>query len=160
MNIAKSYKNTAVETASPGQLILMLYDGALKFLQLAEGGFEQTSPRLRNEQIHNNLIKVQNILAELQRSLDMKVGGDFSKNMFQLYDFMIRQLQQANIKKDREPIKIVGGMLKDIRDAWAEMLQKNKPQENAAADAEALAQARKKAADDAESVGGSLDASA
>ncbi len=123
-NFAKSYKSSSVNTATPGQLVLMLYDGALKFLALAEQGLQDENPRQRNEAVNNNLIKAQNILAELQSSLDMKVPGDFAKTMFGLYDFMIRQLQQANIKKTAEPIQTVYKMLKDIRDAWEEMLKK------------------------------------
>lgn len=123
-DLAKSYKSSSVHTANPGQLVLMLFDGALKFMSLAEQGLQSTDLRVRNEQANNNLIKAQNILAELQSSLDMKVPGDFAKTMFGLYDFMIRQLQQANIKKTAEPIKTVYRMLKDVRDAWEEMLKK------------------------------------
>ena len=152
--LAKSYKNSSVNTASPGQLVLMLYDGALKFLSLAEQGLSSTDPRIKNEVVNNNLIKAQNILAELQSSLDMKVPGDFSKTMFGLYDFMIRQLQQANIKKVAEPIETVSKMLKDIRDAWEEMLKKVS-QESAAATATTSAPVDTQA-----KVGGGLNASA
>lgn len=156
-NLAKSYKNSSVNTASPGQLVLMLYDGALKFLALAEQGLQDNNPRSRNEAVNNNLIKAQNILAELQSSLDMKVPGDFAKTMFGLYDFMIRQLQQANIKKTAEPIQTVQKMLKDIRDAWEEMLKKT------AAEAAATAAAAANApvpSDVTAKVGNGLNASA
>lgn len=152
---AKSYKSSSVTTATPGQLVLMLYDGALRFLALAAQGLKEENPRLRNEAVNNNLIKAQNILAELQSTLDMKVPGDFAKTMFGLYDFMIRQLQQANIKKTGEPIETVARMLKDIRDAWEEMLKKT-AQESAATAASAPAVT----IDSKNKVGGGLNASA
>lgn len=119
-----SYKSSTVNTATPGQLVLMLFDGALKFMTMAEAGMQMQDFRQRNEVVNNNLIKAQNILSELQSSLDLKVPGDFAKTMFALYDFMIRQLQEANIQKTSAPIAIVKTQLKSIRDAWEEMLKK------------------------------------
>ena len=120
---AKSYRSVAVATATPGQLILMLFDGALRFMAISLNGFQEQELSARNEQIHNNIVKTQNILRELQLSLDMKVPGDFSGRMWALYDFMIEQLQQANIRKDPEPIRVVERLLGQIRDAWSQMLQ-------------------------------------
>ena len=154
---SKSYQKSSVHTASPGQLVLMLYDGALKFMTMAENGLELKNPRERNETVNNNLIKAQNILAELQSSLDMKVQGDFPKTMFQLYDFMLRQLQQANIEKKKEPITVVYKMLKDIRDAWDEMLKKT-AKENAESAAAAATETEEK--DPKSKIGGGLNVSA
>ena len=123
-NLAQSYKAAAVTTASPAQVVLMLYDGALRFMHQAEVGLNETNPRVRNELVNNNLIKAQKIITELQSSLDMKVPGEFPKKMFQLYEFMNWQLQQANIEKRVEPIKIVEDLLRKIRDSWDEMLRK------------------------------------
>jgi len=158
---ASTYKSASVQTASPGQLVLMLYDGALRFMTQAQEGFVIQNTRERNEAINNNLIKAQNILAELQSSLDMKVEGEFPKTMFRLYDFMIRQLQSANIRKEAEPIKVVYGMLKDIRDAWEEMLKKNDTK-SAEEKAKAIAAETPKdaPADKDAKVGGGLNASA
>ena len=163
-NPAKSYTSNSLRTASPGQVILMLYDGALKFMSLAETGFPMSDPRERNETIHNNLVKAQNVLSELQSSLDMKAEGEFARTMFNLYDFMIRQLQEANIKKNSAPIKIVKKLLKQIRDSWAEMLRKNFSE---AAAAENKAAANKDESEDEsssaasdEKVGGTLNENA
>jgi len=123
--LAKSYKSVAVTTATPGQLVLMLFDGALRFMAAAENGFSLEDFMQRNETIHNNIVKTQNILRELQCSLDMSVGGDFAQRMFALYEFMISQLQEANLKKESTPISTVSRLLGDIRDAWAEMLEKS-----------------------------------
>jgi flagellar protein FliS len=124
---AKSYRSIAIATATPGQLILMLFDGALRFMAISLNGFQEQELAARNEQIHNNIVKTQNILRELQLSLDMKVPGDFSGRMWALYDFMIEQLQQANIRKDPEPIRVVERLLGQIRDAWSQMLQHSIP---------------------------------
>lgn len=125
---AKSYRTMSITTASPGRLILMLFDGALRFMAEAENGFNESDFVKRSETIHNNLMKVQNILHELQRSLDMEVGGEFAERMYALYDFMTAQIRQANLKKDPEPIRIVAKMLGGIRDAWAQMLEQTKSQ--------------------------------
>lgn len=121
--LASSYKSVAVSSATPGQLVLMLYDGALRFLATAAHGFEQEGVARRNEQIHNNLVKTQKILRELQCSLDLKAGGEFAATMFALYEFMLDQLQAANLAKDAAPIGVVERLLGEIRGAWAQMLE-------------------------------------
>jgi flagellar protein FliS len=78
----------------------------------------------RTEEVHNNLTKAQSILRELQVSLDLDRGGEFSTQLFGLYDFMIDQLLEANVKKEVDRVQTVKNFLRDIRDAWAEMLQK------------------------------------
>ncbi len=122
---AKAYRSAAVTTATPGQLVLMLFDGALRFISASLHGFEQEGIAARIEQVNNNSIKAQNILRELQYSLDMKEGGEFSRRMFALYDYMIEQLIRANLTKDPAPMHLVEGMLREVRDAWALMLEQN-----------------------------------
>lgn len=128
-----SYKTVSVDTASPGKLILMLFDGALRFLGAAEDGFHLQDPRERQETIHNNLMKAQNIVSELQRCLNFRQGADFAINMFRLYDFMNAQLMEANVKKDARNIQTVVRLLGEIRDAWDQMLreQGNHPEQYA-----------------------------
>jgi flagellar protein FliS len=123
--VARNYQAAAVKTASPGQLVLMLFDGALRRVANALGGFEIEAIGPRFEQINNQLIKAQAILRELQSSLDLKAGGEFAKKMWALYDFMLERLHAANIAKDPEPIRIVERLLGEVRDAWATMLAKN-----------------------------------
>lgn len=122
---AKSYQAVAVSTATPGQLVLMLFDGALRFISTAQHGFGAEPISTRNEQINNNLIKAQRILRELQCSLDMELGGEFSTRMFALYDFMIEQLTQANLTKMETPIKVVEKLLSEVRDSWSQMLEQS-----------------------------------
>ena len=119
----KSYKSVAVQTATPGQLVLMLFDGALRFLATAVQGFEIEADGARNEQIHNNLVKTQNIVRELQVSLNLKEGGEFAGRMYVLYDFVLDQLRAANRTKDQAPLAAVETILRELRDAWAQMLQ-------------------------------------
>lgn len=125
---AKSYQSVAISTATPGQLVLMLFDGALRFMAKAEAAFNLEDLLKRSETIHNNIVHAEAILRELQCSLDMSVEGDFSQRMYALYDFMLTQLHQANLKKDPAPIGIVCNLLGQIRDAWAQMLEKSSAQ--------------------------------
>jgi len=116
------YRKTATTTASPGELVLMLYDGALRFMAAAELGFQEEHFARQNEQIHNNILRTQAIITELQATLNMEKGGEFSQNLYRLYDFMQDHLTQANREKSLEKIKVVAGFMQDIRDAWAQML--------------------------------------
>ena len=119
---AKIYKTASVSTASPGRIVLMLFDGCLQRLARVEHGFGIESVVQRNEEVHNNLLIAQNILRELQVSLDMGRGGDFSKTMYSLYDFLIEHLIKANIKKEVAYVKEVERLVREVRDAWAQML--------------------------------------
>ena len=116
------YRKTATTTASPGELVLMLFDGALRFMAAAEIGFQEENFARRNEQIHNNILRAQAIITELQATLKMEKGGEFSENLYRLYDFMQNQLNQANREKNIDKIKVVVGFVQDIREAWAQML--------------------------------------
>jgi flagellar secretion chaperone FliS len=122
---AQAYRRNAILSAGPGQLILMLFDGALRFMNAAVAGFDEPHPIRRNEKIHNNLTRTQAILTELQDCLDLKKGGDFAQRMFALYKFMRLQLRQANLRKDPAPIHVVIKLLGDIRQSWADMLMQN-----------------------------------
>ena len=122
--VVSSYGAVSVSTVNPAGLVLMLFDGALRFIARAEHGFDNEVLSRRNEEIHNNLTKARAILRELQVSLDMEAGGEFPGQMFALYDFMIEQLLAADIRKEKAPVQNVAGLLTDIRNAWAEMTQK------------------------------------
>lgn len=123
--VAKNYRTAAVNSATPGQLVLMLFDGALRNLATALAGFEIEALTTRIEQINNHLLKAQAILRELQSSLDLKAGGKFAQTMWALYDFMLDNLRTANMKKDPEPIRVVEKLVGEVRGAWATMLWQN-----------------------------------
>lgn len=124
---ARTYRSNAVLTASPGQLVLMLYDGALRALAGARGGFalEPDNPR-RFEVINTQLLKAQAIISELQGTLNLDAGdGKFAREMHRLYDYYLRRLMEANVRKVEEPVAEVERLLREVRNAWAEMLAKN-----------------------------------
>jgi flagellar protein FliS len=124
----RAYRANSVLTASPGQLVLMLYDGALRALRIAGDAFAQgdSNPR-RFESINTNLLKAQAIISELQGTLDHQAGGEFAATMHRLYDYYNRRLLEANLRKDPAPVAEVERLLREVRDAWAEMLLKQEP---------------------------------
>jgi len=119
MSPYEKYKKMGVETASGGKLILMLYDGAIKFLNQSLEGLKDK----KYDVVNNNIIKGQNILTELMLSLNMSVG-EIAENLYSLYDYMNRRLIEANIKKNGEIIKEVLGMLTDLRATWEEAIKR------------------------------------
>jgi len=123
--VAKSYKAQSVRTASPGKLVLMLFDGYLRFSAAAKKAFGETDLVKKNEGINNNLIRAQNIVSELQSSLDMTVPGELPATLYRLYDYVLTNLQQANIKKDSQKIDESDKVMSELRDSWAEMLTQN-----------------------------------
>jgi flagellar protein FliS len=121
----KTYRSNAVLTASPGQLVLMLFDGALKAMALAREAFNQPEGDARRiEIINHQLQKAQNILNELQAGLNMEAGGDCAKTLYRLYDYHTRRLFEANLRKEVAPVIEVEGLVGSLRDAWSEMLMK------------------------------------
>jgi flagellar secretion chaperone FliS len=119
---ARAYHQAATQTASPGKLTLMLFDGAMRFIDAALAGFEDADYMRSHERVHNNVAKVQAILTELQATLNLAAGGECAQNLYRLYDFLQEQLRRANVKKEPEPLQIVQRLLGDIRSAWSEML--------------------------------------
>jgi len=120
---AQLYKQASVNTASPGVLILMLYDGALQGLHKAEYGFSLQDRVRRNEEIHNGLMRAHHILRELQQSLDLEQGDEFGDRMYALYGFWLEKIFEANVKKERGLLPDVMKMLQELRDTWEEMLR-------------------------------------
>ena len=121
----QSYRQVATKTATPGQLVLMLFDGALRFLDKALIGFDLDDPLDSNLAINNNILKAQEILRELNMSLNMEQGGEFAATMRRLYNYYDLQLSQSNLQKDPAGVQTVIRLLSVIRGAWAEMLSGN-----------------------------------
>lgn len=118
----KSYQKVATQTATPGHLVLMLFDGSLKFLEQARLGFKEEDPLLFNQTISNNIIRTQAILHELDMSLDMERGGQFATTMRGLYTYLDRRLQESNLKKQQAGVEDAIRRITILRDAWSEML--------------------------------------
>lgn len=121
---ARAYRANSILTASPGQLVLMLFDGALNALAIARAACDDPAgdPR-RFEVIHTQLVKAQKIIAELQATLNLEEGGEFARTMYRLYDYYDRRLVEANLKKQSAPIAEVERLLGEVRNAWSEMLR-------------------------------------
>jgi flagellar protein FliS len=119
-----SYRKVATQTATQGQLVLMLYDGALSFLEKAMTGFDYKDPLMFNQTINNNILRAQAIIHEMNANLNMEAGGDISLNFRRLYNYLHARLREGNIKKRKEPIQETLMRLKVLRDSWAEMLRR------------------------------------
>jgi flagellar secretion chaperone FliS len=119
----ESYRKVATQTATPGQLVLMLYDGALGFLEKAMTGFDHQDPKMFHQTINNNLVRAQAIIHEMNASLNMTAGGDAAANFRRLYNYLYRRLTEANRSKQKAPIQESMAHLRVLRDSWAEMLR-------------------------------------
>ncbi len=117
MNAYQTYKKTQVSTASQGELIVMLFDGAIRFTNQAKDFIEAQDFANANEKI----VRTENIISELISSLDMEVG-EMAQNLYQLYTFVYEHLVQANIKKDPSLLDEVLGLLMDLRDTWRQVV--------------------------------------
>ncbi|MCI9122786.1 MAG: flagellar export chaperone FliS [Eubacterium sp.] len=117
-----AYANNKIMTASKGELTLMLYEGAIKFCNIAIAAVEQRDI----QKAHINIIKVERIIEEFQSTLNYKypVAKDFSN----VYEYLQERLAQANIKKDKEILEEVLKHLRSMRDAWKEVMRKTNAQ--------------------------------
>jgi flagellar protein FliS len=116
---AKTYQSQQVETASQEQILIMLYDGAIRFLNVAKTAWNDDKDL---EKYHNYVVKAQRIVFELMTSLDMEIGGEIAQNLFRLYEYLHYQLIQADIKKDATMLDEVLTHLKLLRDTWVEAI--------------------------------------
>jgi flagellar protein FliS len=124
-NAYAQYNNNKILTASPAELTLMLYEGAIKFGNIAIKAIEEKDiPKA-----HTNIVKVQNIIDYLRGTLDMKypVAQDFDN----IYSYLEQRLVQANVKKDPEILEEVNGHLRSVRDTWKEVMKIAKGKGNA-----------------------------
>jgi flagellar protein FliS len=124
-----AYRETRIKTASPGQLIIMLYDEAVKRLDHSldlMGRNEGSRPDPRTiETIGKGIMKTQEIITELMVSLDFDQGGEIAKNLFALYTWFNQQLLEANISHDTRKILGVRNHINELRGAWTEIVAKN-----------------------------------
>jgi len=121
-NPVDAYKEIKIKTASQGELILMLYDEAIKQIDIAIDSLSTKTKHL--DRINNAIIKAQDIITELMVSLDFDRGGGLAKNLFSLYMFFNQQLLNANIKKSVEPLKHVKKLMGELRSSWRSAVEK------------------------------------
>ncbi len=111
-----AYANNKIMTASPGELTLMLYEGAIKFCNLAIEGIQNKDV----EKAHNNIMKVERIIEEFQATLNHQypVAKDFDN----VYNYLMECLREANLKKDQTILEEVLKHLRTMRDVWKEVM--------------------------------------
>lgn len=114
------YKNSKVLTASPAELTLMLYEGAIKFCNVAIIGLEQGDI----EKTHKNIVKVERIIDEFRNTLDRKYP--VAEHFDRIYVYLLQRLFEANIHKDKEILEEVLTHLRSMRDTWIGVMKANK----------------------------------
>jgi flagellar secretion chaperone FliS len=114
MSAIKAYQENTVTTQSRGRLIVMLYDGAIKFLEQAIREIEKQDWIAKGRYINRAVA----IVDELDLSLDMEAGGEIAMNLRRLYDFLRRHLGQANLHRDPERIRQAITILKELNEGW------------------------------------------
>lgn len=112
-----AYKHNQVSTSSQGKLILMMYEGAIKFTTMALTSMEEGDIAGKA----NYIRRTHDIINELSVSLDMKKGGEVTARLETLYQFILRQLTLANIKSDREALESILKVLEPLQDAWRQL---------------------------------------
>ena len=118
-NPYQQYQTTQVKTASTGELVLLLYDAALRALTRAMQALEERNFEVAGAQ----LVRAQEIVMELNFGVDLEQGGELAVNLRRLYEFMYHHLLQANMKKDVEAVRHVAGLLEQLRGAWRVVVQ-------------------------------------
>ncbi len=121
----QQYKKTQVATVDRGRLIILLYEGAISFLTKAKAALLEDDVPL----FCNLINRAQDIMDELNASLNMKEGGDIAVNLRRLYLFMGDQLVQAKIKKKHDPLEEVVSMLSSLNEAWRQAVATPEAQE-------------------------------
>ncbi|MFS0750806.1 flagellar export chaperone FliS [Oceanobacillus sp. 1P07AA] len=119
----QTYQNNSVNTASSGELTLMLYNGCMKFIKQAKKEIQADNFAGKNK----NIQKAQDIIHELMITLDPKI--DISKQILPLYEYMQYQLKEANIHNDTSKLDEVLGFVTEFRDTWKQVIIKNRQQQ-------------------------------
>lgn len=115
-NPYQMYKKVQIETANPLELVIKLYDGAIRFVTQAKKGLEEHDYQLAN----NSLVRAQDIIEELNMSLNMETG-EIAANLRNIYNFISDELVQANVHKNSKKLEDVVRLLTTLRSAWAEI---------------------------------------
>lgn len=121
-NPYQQYQQNTVNTSTPQELTLMLYNGLVRFLKLANQGIEEKNI----EKANNFIIRSQDIILEFMSTLDMQY--EVSNGLYLLYDYMNRRLVEANIKKDKAIVEEIIGYAEELRDTWAQAMKLAKQQ--------------------------------
>lgn len=117
-NPYEQYQRNKVLTATPAEVTLMLYEGAIKFCNIAIMAIENNEM----EKAHNNIMKTQRIIEEFRNTLDRQY--EVAKDFDRIYVYVLRRLFEANVRKDKEILEEVNGHLRSLRDTWKEVMKK------------------------------------
>ena len=138
LNPYQQYRATKVETAGSVDLVVMLYQGAVRFIRLGIAAIERDDAKAT----HTNIVRAQDIVVELLGSLNREEGGQIADQLASLYDYCFRRLVTANVKQDPAPAREVAGILRDLGTAWQEIAaQQRKSQRQGAVGAAPVSRA-------------------
>jgi flagellar protein FliS len=118
----QQYNQNSIATASPEQILIMLYDGAIRFTRQAIAASEQNN---HSEKL-GRISKVFAIIVEFSNTLNHDIGGEIAADLDGLYQFMLRELSKARNETDEKKLRVVEGLLVDLRKTWGEAIIKNK----------------------------------
>lgn len=112
----KHYQDTQFHTASPEKILIMLYDGAIRFCRQAVVAMDNNDKTVQNEKIARTMA----IISEFVTSLNHEIGGEIARDLDALYGFILRELTRANVENDRKALETVDNLLSGLRDTWVE----------------------------------------
>ncbi|MBN1958827.1 MAG: flagellar export chaperone FliS [Desulfuromonadales bacterium] len=121
------YQNNQILNASPEQILIMLYDGSIRFCRQAIHAMEENNRVVQAEKISRAMA----IVSEFANTLDHEAGAHFAEDLDALYSFMIRELTTANVKNDRKSLETVESLLVDLRETWVEAIELNRTAQQA-----------------------------
>ncbi len=121
------YQQNQIATASKEQILIMLYDGAIRFCRQAHTAITEDDMAVKGKYIG----KAMAIIAEFANSLDRNIGGAIADDLDGLYTFMLKELSLANVSNDQDKIEVVINLLKDLRETWVEAIEINNNNKNA-----------------------------
>lgn len=121
VNPYQQYQQNSIKSAGKGELTLILYDSAVKFIKQGIKFIEEN----KIQDVHNVIIKAQEIITHLSETLNMEY--DISRNLYSLYEYINRRLLEANLKKDKLILGEALGLVADLRETWKEAIRMASP---------------------------------
>jgi flagellar secretion chaperone FliS len=120
-SLAHRYREVAIKTANPLQLVVMLYDAAICSIQEAREHLNRKNIACRSRSLNKCIA----IISELQSCLNLKEGGEIASSLDRLYDYMKRRIFDANVKQSIQPLEEIEALLEGLRSAWGELVVKS-----------------------------------
>ncbi len=124
LNPYQKYQENKIEGSSQGEMIILLYEGSIRFMNEALAYIEAKNV----QEAHNKIIKTQRIINELMVTLDFEAGGEIATNLYNLYDFVMNELIKANLKKEPEGLNNAIEIMQELLEAWHVVIRENQAQ--------------------------------